>query len=115
MCVLMPCKKTISGKEATNFFFGQVSVHFGIPMSIILDRDTRFLNAFWTTLWEKMDMKLKKSITFHPYIDGQSKSVNKTLVQLLRGYNEKHLKTWEENQVYIQHCYNRAVHTSIGK
>jgi len=46
MCVLMPCKKTISGKEATNLFFGQVWVHFGIPRSIISDRDTRLLNAF---------------------------------------------------------------------
>ena len=56
MCVLMPCKKTINGQEAANLFFGQVWVHFGIPRSIISDRDTRFPSALWTTLWEKMDM-----------------------------------------------------------
>ena len=70
MCILMPCKKTINGKEATNLFFKHVLVHFGIPRSIILDRDTRFLNAFWTTLWEKMDTKLNRSSTFHPKKDG---------------------------------------------
>jgi hypothetical protein len=36
-------------------------------------------------------------------------------VQLLRGYNQKHLKTWDENMIYIQHSYIRAIHTSIGK
>lgn len=70
MCVLMPCKNTIGEQEATNLFFGQVWVHFGIPRSIISDRDTRFPSAFWTTLWEKMDTKLKRSTTFHPQRDG---------------------------------------------
>jgi len=38
--------------------------------SLISDRDTIFLSAFWTTLLEKMDMKLKRSTIFHPQIDG---------------------------------------------
>jgi hypothetical protein len=46
MCILMPCKKTIIGQEATNKFFEQVWVHFGIPRSIISDGDIRFLSAF---------------------------------------------------------------------
>jgi hypothetical protein len=46
MCILIPCKKTIKNQEATNIFFEQVWVHFGIPRSIISDKDTRFLNAF---------------------------------------------------------------------
>ena len=79
MCILMPCKKTINGQEATNLFFGQVWVHFGIPRSIISDKDTRFLNAFRTTLWEKMDMKLKRSTTFHTQTYGQTEVVNMTL------------------------------------
>jgi hypothetical protein len=70
MCILMPCKKTIKGQDATNMFFEKVWVHFGIPRSIISDRDTRFLSAFWTTLWEKMDTKLKRSTTFHPQTNG---------------------------------------------
>jgi hypothetical protein len=66
MCILMPCKKTIKGQEATKLFFEQIWVHFGIPRSIISDRDIGFLSAFWTTLWENTDTKLKRSTTFHP-------------------------------------------------
>jgi hypothetical protein len=37
------------------------------------------------------------------------------LVQLLRGYNNKHPKTWDEQLIYIQHSYNRAIHSSTNK
>jgi hypothetical protein len=70
MCILMPCKNTIIGQEATNKFFEHVRVHFEIPRSIISDRDTCFLSAFRTTLWENMETKLKRSTTFHPQKNG---------------------------------------------
>jgi hypothetical protein len=115
MCMLIPCKKTISGQEATELFFSHVWVHFIFPTSIISDRDNRFLGRFWTTLWERMDTKLKYSTSFHPQTDGQTEVVNRTLVQLLRGYNNKHPKTWDEQTIYIQHSYNRELHSSTNK
>jgi hypothetical protein len=115
MCIIMPCKKTIKGQEVANLFFEQIWVYFGIPRSIISDRDTRFISAFWTTFWENMDTKLNRSTTFHPQTDGKTKVVNKNFMHLFRGYNQKHPKTWDENLIYIQHSYNRAVHTSTSK
>jgi hypothetical protein len=52
------------------FFFERVCMKFWIQRSIILDADTRFLSAFWTTLWEKMENKMKRYTTFHKQIDG---------------------------------------------
>eukprot|EP01018_Ginkgo_biloba_P010334 Gb_18706 [translate_table: standard] len=106
MEVFIPCKKTISGQETTNLFFRHVWVHFGLPTSIISDRDTQFLSHFWTALWGMMDTKLKRSTAFHPQTDGQTEVVNQTLVHFLRGYNQKHPKTWDESLPYIQRCYN---------
>jgi hypothetical protein len=37
MCILMPCKKKIIVDQNANLFFLYVSVHFGLPTSIILD------------------------------------------------------------------------------
>jgi hypothetical protein len=90
--ILMTCKNTIKGQEVGNMFFEQVWVPFGIPRSIISNMDTIFLNEFWTTLWEKIDTKLKRYTTFHPQTYGETKVVNKNLVQLLRGYNHKRSK-----------------------
>ena len=48
-------------------------MHFGIPRSIISDRDTIFISALWTTLWDKMDTNLKRYTVFHPQTDGMAK------------------------------------------
>ena len=66
MCILMPCKKKITTEKTANLFFQYVWVHFGLPTSIVLDRDTRFLVDFWTSLWRMMDTKLKRITAFHP-------------------------------------------------
>lgn len=62
-----------------------------------------------------MDTRLKKSTTFHPQKNEQTKVVNKTLVQFLSGYNQQHPRTWDQNLIYIQHTYNIAIHTSPSK
>jgi hypothetical protein len=38
-----------------------------------------------------------------------------TSVQLLRGYNQKHIRILDEKLIYIQHSYDRVVYTSTNK
>jgi hypothetical protein len=106
MCILMPCKKKITANQNANLFFQYVWIHFGLPTSIILDRDTRFLEDFWTSLWRMMDTKLKRSTAFHPQMDRQTEVVNQTMVFFLQGYCSKHPKLWDEQIPYVQHSYN---------
>ncbi|CAL2257437.1 unnamed protein product [Prunus armeniaca] len=37
------------------------------------------------------------------------------MVHLLRGYNSKHPKTWDESHPYLQFAFNRAIHGSTLK
>jgi len=37
------------------------------------------------------------------------------LVQISRGYNQKHQRTWDENLFSIQHSYHRVVHGRTNK
>jgi hypothetical protein len=83
MCVLMPCKKQITAEQIVNLFFQHVWVHFGLPTSIVSNRDTRLLGDFWINLWKMMDNKLKRSTAFHPQTDGQTEVVNRTVVLFL--------------------------------
>ena len=55
-------------------------------MSIVSNRDTILISAFWNTLLEKMNINLNRPTTFHPQMDGKI-VVNNTLVQTLRGNN----------------------------
>jgi hypothetical protein len=89
-----------------------VWVHFGIPQTIISYWDSRFLNTFWSSLWSLLDTKLTKSTAFHPQMDGQTEVVNRMIVHILCMYNSKHPRTWDESLPYVQHNYNRSIHSS---
>ena len=59
-----------------------------------------------------LDTKLTKSTAFHPQTDGQTEVVNRMIVHILHMYNSKHPRTWDESLPYVQHSYNRALHSS---
>jgi hypothetical protein len=112
MAILIACKKNVTSADTAKLFFEQVWVHFGIPHTIISDRDSRFLNTFWSSLWSMLDTKLTKSTTFHPQTDGQTEVVNRMIVHILCMYNSKHPRTWDESLLYVKHSYNRDLHSS---
>ena len=84
MCILMACKKTITTEQTTNIFLQNVWIHFGLPTSIVSDRDSRFVGNFWSKLWDMMDTKLKKSKKFHLQTDGHTKVEKKSIIHILR-------------------------------
>lgn len=87
-------------------------MHFGLPTSIVSDRDSHFVGNFWSSLWGFVDTKLKKSTTSDPQRDGKTEMVNKIVIHLLHGYCSKHPKLWDEHLHYIQHGCNQVEHSS---
>ena len=66
MAIMVACKKSITTEATAKLFFERVWVHFGIPQTIVSDRDSRFLNTFWSSLWSLLDTKLTKSTPSTP-------------------------------------------------
>jgi hypothetical protein len=60
MCVLIPCKNQVTTEQKMQMFFENVWVHFGLPTSIVSNRDSRFMGKFFSILWELMDTRIKK-------------------------------------------------------
>ena len=56
----------------------------GVPMSIVFDRDPRFVYRFWQKLQETLGTKLNYSTAYHPQIDGQLERTIQTLEDMLR-------------------------------
>jgi hypothetical protein len=70
MCIIIPCKKHVTLEQTTQMLYANIWFHFGLPTSIISDRDSHFLGKFWSHLWELVDTKLNKSTNFHPQTYG---------------------------------------------
>jgi hypothetical protein len=83
MAIIATCKKNITGEATAKLFFERVWVHFGIPQTIISNRDSQFLNTFWSSLCSLLDTKITKSTTFHPQTDGQTEVVNHMIIHIL--------------------------------
>jgi len=77
--------RTQRGKDSIMVVVDRFSkmTHF-IAYKKTADRDVKFVNHFWRTLWKKFDTKLQFSSAFHPQIDGQTEVVNRTLGNMLR-------------------------------
>ena len=89
MALFIPCHKTTSVAQTIDLFFHHIWTHFGLPCSIIFDKESCFLSTFWHTLQSLLGFQLRFSTAFHPQTDGQTKVVNHTLVQSLCNYFAK--------------------------
>nr|KYP32361.1 Transposon Ty3-I Gag-Pol polyprotein [Cajanus cajan] len=109
MTHFIPCHKIDDASNIARLFFKEVVRLHGLPKIIVLDRDTKFLNHFWKTLWSRLGTKLLFSTTCHPKTDGQTKIVNRSLSTMLRVVLKGNHKSWDEYLPHIEFAYNRVV------
>src|SRR5207302_8162920 len=108
----IPTKTTVTAPEVADLFFLHIFRHFGLPSTIISDRDSRFTGKFWQTLWAKLGMKLVISTTFHPQTDEQTERANQVLEQVLRNYTTYEQDNWDELLPFAEFAYNNSVNMS---
>lgn len=70
--------------QVAKVFFREVFILHGLPKTIISDRDSKFMSAFWQEIFRLSGTKLTPSTSYHPQTDGQTEIVNKWLEGYLR-------------------------------
>jgi hypothetical protein len=113
MAHFIPYHKSDNASHAADLFFTEIIRLHGVPNTIVLDRDAKFLSHFWRTLWFKLETKLLFFTTCHPQTDGQNEVVNCTLSTMLWAILKTNLKLWEECLPHIEFAYNRSIHSTM--
>ncbi|GKA23136.1 putative reverse transcriptase domain-containing protein, partial [Tanacetum coccineum] len=67
----IPTRATNSMETLTRLYIKEIVSRHGVPISIILDRDSHFISRFWRSLQNALGTQLDMSIIYHPEIDGQ--------------------------------------------
>ena len=92
MAHFLPCSKTSDDSKIAKLYFDKIVKLYGLPKTIVSDRDVRFMSYFWKTLWHLVGTKLKFSMAFYP----QTEVVNHSLGNLfwcLMGFNSSYNPT----------------------
>ncbi|GJW43088.1 putative reverse transcriptase domain-containing protein [Tanacetum coccineum] len=76
-------KENDSMEKLTRQYLKEVVSRHGVPVSIISDRDGRFVSQFWQSLQEAFGTQLDMSTAYHPETDGQSERTIQTLERML--------------------------------
>lgn len=84
-----------------------------MPKSIVSDRDSKFASNFWKATFESIGTQLYMSISFHPQTDGETKSVNRILEDMLCMYVNENQTNWNEDLLLVEFAHNSSYHTFI--
>ncbi|GKD48402.1 putative nucleotidyltransferase, ribonuclease H [Tanacetum coccineum] len=109
----LPAKENDSMEKLTRQYLKDMVSRHGVPISIISDRDGRFVSQFWQSLQEAFGTQLDMSTAYHPETDGQSERTIQTLEDMLRACVIDFGKGWDRHLPLIEFSYNNSYHTSI--
>lgn len=112
MAHFVPCKKTTDAFQVAQLFFREVYRLHGLPLSIVSDRDSRFLSHFWRTLWKLLRTSLDMSSTYHPQSDEQTEVVNRSLGDMLHCLVGSNIRAWDTILCQAEFAFNHAINRS---
>ncbi|KAL0549436.1 hypothetical protein IC582_013918 [Cucumis melo] len=110
----IPVKATSTLDQLARLYVDKIVSQYGVPVSIVSDRDPRFTSKFWPSLQKAMGTGLKFSTSFHPQTVGQSERTIQTLEDMLRACVLQLKGSWDTRLPLMEFAYNNSYQSSIG-
>lgn len=110
---IIPCA-SITALNVAKLFLRHVWKHHSLPNSILSDRGTQFVSAFWDELTKRLKITARLSTAFHPESDGQTKRMNAILEQYLRAFISYLQDDWEEWTAMAEFAMNNSLSETTG-
>ena len=101
-------RMTFTLEEFYRLYIREIVRLHEVPVSIMSDRDPRFMTHFWKSFQKAMGTHLTMSTTFHLQIDGQSEMTTKILEDMLQACVLDHKGSWDEHLPLVEFSYNNS-------
>lgn len=86
----------------------------GAPESVVSDRGSAFVSAFWRRLSDRLATALHPSSAFNPQTDGQTEIVNAAINKFLRAYVSFTQDDWVDWLPLAEFAMNNQVNETTG-
>ncbi|KAI3780664.1 hypothetical protein L2E82_10650 [Cichorium intybus] len=107
----LPIREHFKVEQLARIYIDEIVSRHGIPLSIISDRDGRFLSRFWQSLQAAMGTRLDLSTAYHPQTDGQSERT----IQTLEDIYHSSIKMPPFEALYGRNCRSPICWHEIGE
>ena len=104
---------TFTLEELCKLYIWEIIRLHGVPVSIVSDRDPRFMTQFLKSFQKAMGTQLSMSTAFHPQTDGQSERTIQILEDMLRARVLDLKGRWEDHLPLVEFAYNNSYQASI--
>ncbi|GBG86271.1 hypothetical protein CBR_g41265 [Chara braunii] len=111
---LVPMSETAKTEYVIRMFKENWVRDFGLPKSIVSDRDVRFTSELWKAAAAEQGTQLQMTSGNHPEANEQAEQLNRAVQHLLRHYMKPNQVDWDEKLALIASLYNNAVHSATG-
>ncbi|MCO5588022.1 hypothetical protein L7F22_041976 [Adiantum nelumboides] len=101
-------------KTTAQFLYENIFTRYGLPIEIVSDRGTHFINEVIENLLDEFMVIHQKSAPYHPQANGQAESTNKILVTVLTKIVNESRADWDQKLHLALWAYRVAYKTSIG-
>ncbi|GMF49451.1 unnamed protein product [Phytophthora fragariaefolia] len=110
--VYIPTHTTATAEDIAKLFFNHVIRYYGIPSTIISDRDPKFTSKFWAALTSLMKIKTAMTTAHRAQADGQTERQTRTLEDSLRCSISYHGNDWNEHLPMTEYVHATLVSSS---
>src|SRR5271168_3234350 len=108
----IPTTTMVTASDTAALIFKRVVKLFGLPRTIVGDRDPRWTSDVWKALAQLLGTRLALSTSKHPQTDGQTEVMNQHRETMLRAYVQADQKDWSSWLDTLQLAYNNSTHSS---
>nr|GEY38906.1 putative reverse transcriptase domain-containing protein [Tanacetum cinerariifolium] len=109
----LPIRENDPMDKLARLYLDRIVTRHGTPVSIICDRDGRFVSKFWKSFQKALGTNLDMSTAYHPEIDGQSERTIQTLEDMLHACVIDFGKGWVKHLPLVKFSYNNSYRASI--
>ena len=105
---------TYSLEDLSHLYIQCIVQLYGIPVTIVSNKDLRFMVEFKMSLWTALGTSLHLTSAFHPQTDGQTERVIQVMEDMLQACVIDFESNWGTHLPLIEFTYNSSYHMSIG-